>query len=74
MLLTGLMIAAHAQFLEMHQLVIGPLKIGSLLVALSPGLSKVLFFISLALFMLFNNLQMKIFFRPLIGLWSFTSM
>jgi V/A-type H+-transporting ATPase subunit I len=70
MLLTGLMIAAHAQFLEMHQLVIGPLKIGSLLVALSPGLSKVLFFISLALFMLFNNLQMKIFFRPLIGLWE----
>ncbi len=70
MLLTGLMIAAHAQFLEMHQLVIGPLKIGSLLVALSPGLAKVLFFISLALFMLFNNLQMKIFFRPLIGLWE----
>ncbi len=70
MLLSALIMAAHAHFLDMHLLVIGPLKIGALLTVLSPGAAKAGLFICLAIFMLFNNLQMKIFMRPLIGLWE----
>ncbi|NLG15898.1 MAG: hypothetical protein GX556_01050 [Fibrobacter sp.] len=70
MLLSAIMMAAHGHFLDMHQLVIGPLNIGAFLTILSPGMAKASLFISLAVFMLFNNLQMKIFMRPLIGLWE----
>ncbi|MBN1577580.1 MAG: hypothetical protein JW913_13560 [Chitinispirillaceae bacterium] len=71
MVLFTLMIAAHAHYMDMHLLTIGPLKIGALLTALPPAIPPKLIIVAIVLFFLFNNLQLKIFLRPLMGIYEF---
>jgi V/A-type H+/Na+-transporting ATPase subunit I len=71
MVLFTIMLAANAQVMNLHTLAVGPLHIGPLLTILSPTALTWLLVLTLALFFLFNNLQMKIFLRPFIGLWEF---
>ncbi len=66
-----LMLAAHARFMDLHLLTIGPLKIGDLLTMLPRNTLPWLITATLVLFFLFNSLHLKIFLRPLMGLWEF---
>lgn len=71
MLLATFMLAANAHMMNLDQLTIGPLHIGTLLTSFPTPVLKWSLITALVLFFLFNNLQMKIFFRPLMGLWEF---
>lgn len=74
MMIVGSIIwATHANFLNLGfpTFEVGPLKIGMAILSLPLVLGKVLLFGGLALFLLFNNVDKKIFVRPLIGLYEF---
>ncbi len=73
MIIGGIIWATHANFLNLGfpTFEVGPLKIGTMVLAVPLILGKVLFFVGIALFLLFNNVDKKIFVRPLIGLYEF---
>lgn len=73
MIIVGAIIwATHADFLNLgfQTFEVGPLEIGTMILALPLVLGKVLLFSGIALFLLFNNVDKKIFVRPLIGLYE----
>ena len=72
MLIGVLVLAAHGNWLDLGlgTLVVGPLRIGALLMVIPVFAGKVLLWGGLALFLLFNNLQSRIYWRPLRGLWE----
>ena len=65
--------AAHANFLNLGigQFTVGPAQVGALLLKVPVAVAKGLTFGSLAIYFLFNNIDKKIFLRPLTGLWDF---
>jgi len=73
MIIGGIIWATHANFLNLGfpTFEVGPLKIGTSVLAVPLVLGKVLLFAGIALFLLFNNVDKKIFVRPLIGLYEF---
>lgn len=73
MVFGALVWAAHADFLNLGfgNFTVGPLNVGKLLLAVSPGAGKTMLWGGLVLYFLFNNFQKKILVRPLIGIWEF---
>lgn len=64
---------AHADLLSLGipTFSVGPVLIGKMLLAVPMVVAKILIFAGFALFFLFNNMGMKIFMRPLIGIYEF---
>lgn len=73
MIAGGVVWAAHVNLLNLGipEFSVGPLLIGKVLVTVPVIVAKVLVYLGLALFLLFNNVDKKIFVRPLIGLYEF---
>jgi V/A-type H+-transporting ATPase subunit I len=73
LILAGLIVwGAQVNFLDlgMNSLVIGPLKIGAFLTALPRLSGPSMLWGGVVLLLLFNNPSLKLFWRPLMGLWE----
>jgi len=73
LILAGLIVwGAQVNFLDlgMNALIIGPLRIGAFLTAFPAVTGPAMVWIGVALLLLFNNPSLKIFWRPLMGLWE----
>jgi V/A-type H+-transporting ATPase subunit I len=73
MVIGGLVLAAHANFLNLGigEFTVGPVLVGKMLLAIPLIVAKILTFGGLVLFFFFNNIDKKIFIRPAIGIWEF---
>ena len=65
--------AAHANFLDLNMgaFTVGPIEIGKMLLAVPLRVAKGLTYMGLILYFVFNNLDKKVYLRPLTGLWEF---
>ncbi len=72
MLVSAIIMGAHSNFLNLGigEFKVGPVNIGALLLQVPMAAAQGLFILGIFFFMFFNNLEKKIFFRPLTGLWD----
>lgn len=73
MIIGGIVWSAHANLLDLGipTFTVGPVLIGKMLLSVPVMVGKIILLIGLVLFFLFNNVEKKIFVRPLIGLYEF---
>ncbi len=71
LMIAGLtVLMAKIDFIDMGKLVLGPVSIGPAMANVPNGIMLSILFGGLALFLLFNSPNKKIFIRPLLGLWG----